>query len=161
MSLRHEDDEPDELELAIYRKLLERPERWWTQTEFYYRRPAGVRNIEATLKDSGWLRSDDHGNLQLTEEGKGSLTWIVQTGGRERGVLGTFMWEGGTAARQRFQSRFGKRRSLMRGELTDGLGELSGADFEKTHVRGFWWTLPRYGLAAARVARLERKQYRN
>ena len=161
MGLWHEPegDEPDELELDLYRRLLEYPERWWTETDLYYRQPARVRRIRDVLEDSGWLRSDEDGRLQLTEAGQGSLTWLVRTGGRERGVIGTFLWEGGTAARQRLGSRFGKRRSLLRDEVNDVDG-LSGAVFEQTRIHGFWWTLPRYGLSAARVARLERQQHR-
>ena len=159
VSRRREDDEPSELELQLYRRLLEHPERWWTETNLYYRQPARIRSIRDTLEDSDWLRTDEDGRLQLTEAGKGALTWVVRTGGRERGVIGTFLWEGGTAARQRFSSRYGKRRTLLHDEL-DGFDELSGAEFEKVRVRGFWWTLPRYGLTAARLARLERRQYR-
>ena len=145
--------------MSLYRRLLEHPERWWTETDLYYKQPARIRSIRDTLEDSGWLQSDEDGRLQLTEAGKGAITWLVRTGGKERGVLGTFLWEGGTAARQRLQSRFGRRHSLLL-EEPDGFGELSEAVFEQTRVHGFWWTLPRYGLSAARAARIERLRYR-
>jgi hypothetical protein len=108
VSPRRAKDEPDELELSLYRRLLEHPERWWSEVDLYYHQPARVRSIRDVLEDSGWLRVDDDGRLQLTEEGKGSLTWIVKTRGREHGVVGTLFREGGAAARQRLQSRFSR-----------------------------------------------------
>jgi hypothetical protein len=112
VSPRRVKDEPDELELSLYRRLLEHPERWWSEVDLYYHQPARVRSIRDALEDNDWLREDDDGRLQLTEAGHGALTWIVKTRGREHGLVGTFFREGGTAAWLRLYSRFGRRRSL-------------------------------------------------
>jgi hypothetical protein len=159
VNVRGADDEPDELELHVYQKLLEDPKRWWTATEFYSYEPARARDVMAQLADTGWLTADEHKRFRLTDEGAGALTWIVQTGGRERGVMRTFLWEGGTAARQMYRSHHGKRHTFVEG-ARDELGDLSAADFDQAGVHGFWWTLPRYGVTAARIARLERRRYR-
>jgi hypothetical protein len=156
----HHDDEPDELELHVYQKLIEDPQRWWTAAEFYAYEPARARNVLAELADTGWLTADDQKRFRLTEEGQGALTWIVETGGRERGVLKTFLWEGGTAARQMYRSHHGRRHTFLEASRDEQLADLSAADFDQTAVHGFWWTLPRYGPTAARQARLERRRYR-
>lgn len=158
MSIRG-DDEPTEYELNLFRKLLRDPSRWWTEAEFYTRESAGSRNTIAGLVDCAWLDLDEKGRFRLNEAGTGALTWLVQTGGRERGVFRTFLWEGGSAARQMYRSHHGKRHSFME-TAQDELGDLSAADFDATRVRGFWWTLPRYGVSAARLARLEHRLYR-
>lgn len=156
----HGANEPSEFELQTFSRLLEKPERWWTEAELYAIQPALVRDIKVVLAESGWLTVDERGRFQLTEAGVGSLTWIVRTGGKERGLVGTFLWEGGSSARQRFQARHGKRHSLM-GDEAVVFDDPADALFDRAQLRGFWWTLPRYGLNAARLARIERRNARN
>ncbi|HET9173237.1 MAG TPA: hypothetical protein VFN97_27660 [Actinospica sp.] len=153
------DDEPTDYGSDLFRKLLNDPARWRTEAEFYAHEPARSRKTIAGLGDCDWLELDEKRRFRLSEAGTGALTRLVQTGGRERCVLRTFLWEGGSAARQMYRSHHGRRHSFIE-TAQDELGDLSATDFDATRVRGFWWTLPRYGLAAARPARLERRQYR-
>lgn len=169
-------EELDECTLWILRKMLSQPERYWRLPDFnleyigtrtrrtgeYWRSPLlwndrrGAR-VLADLAESGWARTDDGGDgYQLTDIGISSLTWLVRTGGRERGLVGTFLWEGGSAARQKLNSQRTKRFS----PASHG-GHEFDAEFDQMRVHGFWWTLVRHSIAAALVARAQRRALRN
>ena len=162
----------DECTLWIWQTMLSKPERFWRLPDFsldyigtrtnrageYWRSPLlwndrhGAR-VLADLAESGWAQTDDGGDgYQLTDTGVSSLTWLVRTRGRERGLIGTFLWEGGSAARQKHASQH-----TTRSTPTSHRGHELDAEFDQTEVHGFWWTLPRHGIAAALAARAQRR----